>query len=130
MAVEYLPFHSQKAAFPLNLTKTLGANKSLVTQAAAYHATLLQTIEQVLEPGGWIVAMGKPCTMAVRDLFQRNGTLTKPVSVNGGISLETWTPMCQNHSYKVSFGPFIGTAGGPLNSNAAIQQWLAAMLVY
>ena len=130
MAVEYLPFHSQKAAFPPILAKKFGATNTVVAQAAAYHATLLQTIEQVLEPGGWIVAMGKPCTVAVRALLQKTGTLTRPVSVNGGISLETWKPTGSEDFYKVSCGPFIGTAGGPINSNAAIQNWLEAMLIY
>lgn len=130
MAVEYLPFHSQKAALPLDLSEKLGTGNLLVAQSARYHATLFQTITQVLEPGGWIVAMGKPCTMAVRALLQQNGKLTGAKGVGGGISLETWTPTGGAASYKVSFGPFIGTAGGPLNSNAAIQNWLNSMLVY
>lgn len=130
MAVDYLPFHSQKAALPPELSRKLGAGNPLVAQSARYHATLLQTIEQVLEPGGWIVAMGKPCTMAVRALLQQNGALTGAKDIEGSISLETWTPAGGAASYKVSFGPFIGTAGGPLNSTAAIQNWLEAVLVY
>lgn len=130
MAAEYLPFHSQISAFPVNFAAKPGDGNPLVAQAARYHATLLQTIEEVLEPGGWIVAMGKPCTEAVRALLEQNGTLTRPVSVNKGICLETWTPKNSKHCYKISFGPFIGARGGTLNSSAGIQQWLQAILAY
>ncbi len=130
MAVEYLPFHSQKAALPPNLSMVLGANSPVLTQSQRYHETLLQTIEKVLAPGGWIVAMGKACTQALRALLQQQGVLSEAKGISGGISLETWTPKGDEVSYKVSFGPFIGTAGGPLNSNVAIQNWLEAMLAY
>ncbi|PSR36467.1 MAG: hypothetical protein C7B44_08890 [Sulfobacillus thermosulfidooxidans] len=125
MAAEYLPMHSRKT-----VTRTLGPGSSVTKQVQAYHTTLLQTIMQVLEPDGWIVAMGNPCTRAVRQLLSQNGTLTKMQHVNGAIVLETWTPRDSTSSFKVSFGPFIGTAGGALNSTAAVENWLGHMLAY
>lgn len=126
MAVEFLPFHSKRAAFPINVRKFLGPGHpqlALADHMDAYHDVLLQTIVEALGPDGWIIALGNAAANAAESLLMRHGTLEIYYRM-GKIRVGCWTPRNSSNHYKVSFSPFMGTAGGPLNKKVDIERWL------
>ena len=126
MAAEFLPFHSKRAAFPINVRNFLGPGHpqlALADQMDAYHEVLLQTIVDTLGPDGWIIALGNAAANAAETLLKCHGTLKINYHQNK-IQVGVWTPQNSPNCYKVSLSPFMGTAGGPLNRNADIERWL------
>lgn len=126
MAAEFLPFHSRKTAFPTNIRTFLGPDHpqlALADQLEAYHDVLLKTILDALGPEGWIIALGNATSEAIQMLLMKYGNITIQ-HVNGKIQVGSWTPHNGVGRYKVSFSPFMRTAGGPLNTNANIETWL------